>query len=170
VRYRPGGRARTSRRCARRSRIVLQNSAKNNQAARVAGLADDELEELAFSWPLFAREEQWPPPGDWTTWLLMGGRGSGKTRAGAEWVRLLAARGVTPIAIVGETITEAIAVMVKGESGILRVTPPEERPRLSGATLIWPNRVEAMVLSASDPERFRGPQFAAAWCDEIGKW
>src|SRR5690606_27977364 len=62
------------------------------------------------------------------------------------------------------------AVMIKGESGILAVTPPEERPKLRGAALIWPNKVEGMVLSASDPERFRGPQFAAAWCDEIGKW
>src|SRR5690606_30632086 len=111
-----------------------------------------------------------PPPGDWTTWLLIGGRGSGKTRAGAEWVRGLAAQGVTPIALVGETMTEAIAVMVRGESGLMRVTPHAERPRLVGTTLLWENGVEASVLSASDPERFRGPQFAAAWCDEVAKW
>lgn len=146
------------------------NSTTNSQAARVARLPEHELEELNYSWRLFAHEKQRPPKGDWTTWLLMGGRGSGKTRAGAEWVRGLAAKGVSPIAIVGETITEAIAVMIKGESGILAVTPPEERPKLRGAALIWPNKVEAMVLSASDPDRFRGPQFAAAWCDEIGKW
>jgi phage terminase large subunit-like protein len=104
------------------------------------------------------------------TWLLMGGRGSGKTRAGAEWVRSLAAEGVGPIALVGETITEAIDVMVLGVSGIMVVSPPWERPKLSGATLYWPNGVEGMILGANDPERFRGPQFAAAWCDEVGKW
>ncbi len=123
-----------------------------------------------FQWAFWARESQLPPLGDWTTWLLMGGRGSGKTRAGAEWVRNLAQRGVGPIALVGETIAEAVAIMVRGHSGILRVTPLDERPRLRGATLIWPNGVEATILPASDPERFRGPQFAAAWCDEIGKW
>ncbi|MEP7241649.1 MAG: terminase family protein [Devosia sp.] len=126
--------------------------------------------EVYFNWPLWARPAQLPPQGDWVTWLLMGGRGAGKTRAGAEWVRGLAAEGVTPIGIVGETITEAIAVMVKGPSGILAVTPPEEWPKLSEATLRWPNGAEAMILGASDPERFRGPQFAAAWSDEIGKW
>jgi phage terminase large subunit-like protein len=71
---------------------------------------------------------------------------------------------------VGETITEAIDVMVMGVSGIMVVSPPWERPKLSGATLYWPNGVEGMILGANDPERFRGPQFAAAWCDEVGKW
>jgi len=125
---------------------------------------------LLFDWDKWARPQQLPPPGDWTTWLLVGGRGAGKTRAGAEWVRGLATAGVTPIALVGETMTEAIAVMIKGESGLMRVTPLEERPRLIGSTLLWKNGVEASVLSASDPERFRGPQFAAAWCDEVAKW
>ncbi|MHB1111410.1 MAG: terminase large subunit domain-containing protein, partial [Devosia sp.] len=125
---------------------------------------------VMHDWPLWARAAQLPPPGDWTTWLLIGGRGSGKTRAGAEWVRGLAAAGVTPIALVGETMTEAIAVMVKGESGLMSVTPIEERPRLVGPTLLWPNGVVGSVLPASDPERFRGPQFAAAWCDEVAKW
>ena len=133
-------------------------------------LTDDEIRDLKFEWGFWAANKQLPPFGDWTTWLLMGGRGSGKTRAGAEWVRNLASRGIGPIALVGETITEAIAVMVNGQSGIMRVTPFEERPRLRGSDLVWPNGVEASVLPASDPERFRGPQFAAAWCDEIGKW
>ncbi len=100
----------------------------------------------------------------------MGGRGAGKTRAGAEWVRGLAAAGIGPIALVSETMVEAIDVMIKGPSGILAVTPWAERPKLSGTTLRWPNGIEGIVLGAADPERFRGPQFAAAWCDEIGKW
>ena len=125
---------------------------------------------LYYEWPIWAREAQLPPQGDWTTWLLLGGRGAGKTRAGAEWVRGLAAAGVSPIAIVGETMVEAVAVMLDGESGLLRVSPPEERPRLAGTALVWPNGVEGTVLGAADPERFRGPQFAAAWCDEVAKW
>jgi len=137
----------------------------------------DELDEatsgdLLFDWPLWSRPEQLPPPGDWVTWLILGGRGSGKTRAGAEWVRAQATGidPVSPIALVGETIAEAMAVMVEGESGLLRTHPPGEAPRLKGQSLTWPNGAEATLLSASDPDRFRGPQFAAAWCDEVAKW
>ncbi len=135
-------------------------------------IADDEAEELQRKWTMWARPQQLPPPGDWTTWLLMGGRGSGKTRAGAEWVRSLALADppVSPIALVGETMTEALAVMVRGVSGLLAVHPPEQRPDVRGTTLVWPGGAVAQVLSASNPEMFRGPQFAAAWCDEIGKW
>jgi phage terminase large subunit-like protein len=77
---------------------------------------------------------------------------------------------VTPIALVSESMIEGIEVMVRGPSGVLEVHPPNERPVLTGHMLRWKNGVEAMVLGASDPERFRGPQFAAAWCDELGKW
>jgi phage terminase large subunit-like protein len=135
-----------------------------------ADLDEDEIREMMRFWLMWQRPAQTPPSGDWVTWLMMGGRGSGKTRAGAEWVRAQAAAGVGPIALVGETITEAVAVMVDGVSGIMAVTPPWERPRLSGAVLHWPSGVVGTVLGATDPERFRGPQFAAAWCDEIGKW
>ncbi len=133
-------------------------------------IADEELGDLRFDWDLWVHDQQRPPTGEWTTWLLMGGRGAGKTWAGAEWVRSLAAREIGPIAIVGETIIEALQVMVRGESGILRVTPPDEKPIVRGQALLWPNGTEGLILGASDPERFRGPQFAAAWCDEIGKW
>jgi len=137
---------------------------------KVGWLDDDDIVRLNFDWSMWARPSQLPPPGDWTTWLLMGGRGSGKTRAGAEWVRQLAADGVSPIALVGTTMVEAISVMVKGPSGLMRVHDPDERPVLKGATLFWPNGVEGIILSGSEPERFRGPQFAAAWCDELAKW
>ena len=136
----------------------------------VGGLSDREVEALFYDWASWGRAEQLEPAGDWTTWLLIGGRGSGKTRAGAEWVRGLAARGVSPIALVGETMAEATAVMVKGESGLLAAHPAGERPVLKGQELLWPNGARGTVLPASDPDRFRGPQFAAAWCDEVAKW
>nr|WP_244489119.1 terminase family protein [Devosia sp. Root685] len=137
----------------------------------VAALSDEEAEKQYFEWHRWALPKQLPPEGDWTTWLLLGGRGSGKTRAGAEWVRELARDKVTPIALVGETMTEALSIMVRGESGIIAVHPDDDRPILRGGNrLVWPNGVEAWIMTASDPERFRGPQFAAAWCDEAGKW
>lgn len=135
-----------------------------------ATLPESEAIEVAYNWPIWAMPHQLPPDGDWTTWLLLGGRGAGKTRAGAEWVRMLAERGIGPIALVGETMTEVEAVMVRGESGILRISAPWMQPKLTGGVLCWPNGVEAQLLPASDPERFRGPQFAAAWCDETAKW
>lgn len=136
----------------------------------VKPLSVDTLFDIGEDWGTWARSDQLPPDSDWTTWLMLGGRGSGKTRAGAEWVRGLARDGISPIAIVGQTMTEALAVMVRGESGILNVTPIEFRPKLRDTTLIWDNGVEASIMSASDPDRFRGPQFAAAWCDEVAKW
>lgn len=154
---------------------LTEDSTSSNQELtseeELAGLSDEELEQRFFDWHKWALPKQLPPPGDWTTWLLMGGRGSGKTRAGAEWVRVLAKEKVTPIALVGETMTEALSIMVRGESGIIAVHPDDDRPVLRGGNrLVWPNGVEAWIMTASDPERFRGPQFAAAWCDEAGKW
>lgn len=104
----------------------------------------------------------------------MGGRGAGKTRAGAEWVRGLATADnpVSPIALVGETMAQARAVMVEGESGLLNIGPADERPKFDRTRnlLVWENGAQAELMSGSEPERFRGPQFAAAWCDEAGKW
>ncbi|RUT31007.1 ATP-binding protein [Arsenicitalea aurantiaca] len=138
----------------------------------VATLGDDEVEALLCDWTSWARPEQLAPAGDWTSWLLIGGRGSGKTRAGAEWVRAIATaeRPVSPIALVGETMIEAMAVMVRGESGLLAIHRSDERPVVRGNMVHWPNGAVAQVMSASDPDRFRGPQFAAAWCDEVAKW
>ena len=134
---------------------------------------------FAWDWRIWARPQQLPPGGDWSTWLVMGGRGSGKTRAGAEWVRAQV-EGATPtapgpcrrIALIGETADQARDVMVLGESGLIAVTPPDRRPifHVSRRHLTWPNGAEAHLFSASDPESLRGPQFDAAWCDELAKW
>lgn len=149
----------------------MPNASKSSKSADLLAVIDDEeLPTFRFDWEFWRRPEQETPDGDWTTWLLMGGRGSGKTLTGAQWVRTLAADEVSPIAIVGKSMIEAEQVMVRGPSGILRETPPEERPVLRGNMLYWPNGVEGVLLGAADPERFRGPQFAAAWCDEVAKW
>ncbi|MEM1039798.1 MAG: terminase family protein [Pseudomonadota bacterium] len=131
------------------------------------------MEQLAFKWPLLGSDKQLPPRGDWTTWLLLGGRGSGKTRAGAEWVRSMVCNGLAGrIALVGETYADAREVMVEGESGLLAIHPTHQRPEWtpSRRRLEWPNGAIGQVFSAEDPDGLRGPQFAAAWSDELGKW
>jgi predicted phage terminase large subunit-like protein len=136
-----------------------------------------ELDALIWYWPFWAREDQLAPLGDWTSWLLLGGRGAGKTRAGAEWVRYRANLTSGPeasrqIALVGETLGAVRQVMVEGPSGILAVSPTSERPRFyaSRNLLVWPNGARAYMFSAERPQSLRGPQFDAAWCDELAKW
>jgi phage terminase large subunit-like protein len=145
----------------------------------LAALAPDEAEWLTHDWLGFARADQWPPPGDWRTWLVMGGRGSGKTRAGAEWVRGavhgrpgFAASPCARVALVGETLAAVREVMVEGVSGLRAIALPGERPRweVTRRRLVWPNGAVAEAYSSEDPESLRGPQFDAAWADEAGKW
>ena len=103
----------------------------------------------------------------------MAGRGFGKTRAGAEWVRMLAESGSAgSIALVGDTADDVRQVMVEGPSGILAVSLPESRPvwHRSARRIDWPNGVVARCYSAADPEQLRGPEFDHGWADEIGKW
>lgn len=134
---------------------------------------------LPWMFDVWALEHQRPPPGDWRTWVVLGGRGAGKTRAGAEWVRarIEGARARDPglarrVALVGETYDQARDVMVMGDSGLIAVSPPDRRPKWEATRrrLVWPNGAEAQVFSATDPEALRGPQFDAAWADELAKW
>lgn len=165
---------------ARRLRGALTDLARRGEGARLLeALPPAHLRALADDWLVWARDEQLPPDGDWTTWLLLGGRGAGKTRAGAEWVKGVALgrppfapRPVGRIALVGETFADAREVMVEGVSGLLAIHDPAVRPvwQSSRRRLEWPNGVVAQVFSAQDPESLRGPQFGAAWCDELAKW
>jgi phage terminase large subunit-like protein len=137
-----------------------------------------------YDWLIWARDDQLPPlttPAGtpWHTWLVLGGRGSGKTRTGAEWVRAqaldirpLADHRAHRIALVGETIAQVRSVMIEGVSGILGVHPASERPTLEASKnqLVWPNGTLAQMFAADDPDSLRGPQFDAAWCDELAKW
>lgn len=165
-------------------RDALSASIENRTLdAFLKSLTAGELRRLHYDWPLWAREDQLPPDaaqggGDWTTWLMLGGRGAGKTRAGAEWVRSIAEapRGAFQppprIALIGETFADARSVMVEGVSGLLAVHPPETRPlfEASKQRVTWPNGAVAQLFSAEDPEALRGPQFDAAWADELAKW
>jgi phage terminase large subunit-like protein len=137
------------------------------------------LRALPFLFEFWALEHQLPPEGDWRAWVIMGGRGAGKTRAGAEWVRsqVEGARPLDPgrkrrVALVGETYDQVREVMIKGDSGILACSPPDRMPewKASERKLVWDNGAEAQVFSASEPEALRGPQFDAAWVDELAKW
>jgi phage terminase large subunit-like protein len=136
------------------------------------------LDAALASWITQARADQWPPESDWSTWLVLGGRGAGKTRSGAEWVRgrALGLPGfhgkAGRIALVGETLADVREVMVEGVSGLKRVHPDGERPAWSASRrrLEWANGAVAQAFSSEDPESLRGPQFDAAWCDELGKW
>jgi phage terminase large subunit-like protein len=136
-------------------------------------LGDEQLETLNYDWPVWARTEQLAPAGRWTSWLYLGGRGAGKTRAGAEWVRTRVANGLgRRIALVASTAADARDVMIEGESGLLAVSPDGERPDFqpSKRRLVWPNGAVATLYSAEKPDALRGPQHDTAWCDEFAKW
>lgn len=142
-------------------------------------LSTEALAALKWDWSFFARPNQMVPEGDWSTWLILAGRGFGKTRTGAETIRDWVC-GDTPlepgrykqIALVGETTGDVRNVMVEGESGLLAVHPPDFRPEYfpSNRKLVWPNGAVAYTYNATEPDQLRGPQHDAAWCDELAKW
>lgn len=139
----------------------------------LAGLNGAAAEALAHDWGWLARPEQLAPDGDWRVWLMMAGRGFGKTRAGAEWVRSIAESDPSArIALVGATLGEVRSVMVEGASGLLSIAPWWNRPVFSPALrkLIWRNGAVATLFGAAEPESLRGPQFSHGWADEIAKW
>ena len=145
----------------------------------LSGLSENALLALPWMFEFWALSHQLPPEGAWKTWVIMGGRGAGKTRAGAEWVRgqvegpgPLDVGRAKRLALVAETIDQARDVMVFGESGILACSPPDRRPEWQATRkrLVWPNGAEAQVFSAHEPEALRGPQFDGAWVDELAKW
>lgn len=130
------------------------------------------LLEVIFNWGLVARDSQRIPPGDWLTWLILSGRGWGKTRTGAEFIRAQKDAGLGRFALIGQTVADARDVMIEGESGLLSVCPPWDRPKYepSKRRLTWPNGAQATTYSADEPDQLRGPQQEAAWGDEPAKW
>jgi len=132
-------------------------------------------ESLLWDWSVWGRPEQQAPLGDWNVWLVLAGRGFGKTRLASEWVREEAkytTTGQRRFALVARTAADVRDVIVEGESGILNVTPPSERPHYepSKRRLTWPNGNTATLFTADEPDSLRGPQFTHAWGDEIAAW
>lgn len=141
----------------------------------VAGMAWQDVMQVDAHYERWVHESQLEPVKEgWRTWLLMAGRGFGKTRAGAEWIfRLGEARPGSRIALVGATIAEARAVMVEGVSGLLAVAKLQKRRLVwepSTGRLTWPNGSQAQLYSGDSPDGLRGPEHDYAWCDELAKW
>jgi phage terminase large subunit-like protein len=139
----------------------------------IASLSETQARELLWDWRAWARPNQLAPDGDWTTWLVLAGRGFGKTRCGAEWVREEVTAGrAGRIALIAETQKDLEEVMVFGESGIASVFPPHQKPKITKK----PIRIEfhtgaiAYGYNATEPDQLRGPQFDLAWGDELAKW
>jgi phage terminase large subunit-like protein len=145
----------------------------------LAELSDEEADDLLHTWEFWARDNQLEPApvldnGElWTIWLILAGRGFGKTRTGAEtvieWVKTGQCKR---IALIAEDSADARDVMVEGESGIIACSPRDFKPKYepSKRRLTWPNGAVATLFSAEDFDSLRGPQFDGAWCDELCKW
>ena len=130
-----------------------------------------ECAQIFYDWAFWARPDQEPPPGDWIVWLILAGRGAGKTRAGAEAVRLWS-QDYPNVNLIGPTADDVRDVMVLGESGILNCCRNDQRPRYlaSAGRLEWPNGGVSLLFSAEEPDRLRGKQHAKLWCDELAAW
>lgn len=136
-------------------------------------LSHKEIEDLRYNWPFWARKNQLAPPGNWVHWILLAGRGFGKTRTGAEWVNEQVLSGKSRrIAIVAPTAADTRRTIVEGESGIMAISPPWNRPLYepSKLQLTWPNGAVASLVSSEEPERLRGPNFDTYWADELAAW
>lgn len=155
---------------------LIQDKSKDGEKVRrivTQGLTQTERNDYAYVWPYTARKQQLAPAGDWRIWMIMAGRGFGKTRSGAEWVRMVADENPQArIALVSSSLAEARAVMVEGESGLLAICRPEHRPVYEPSLhrIRFESGAQAQLFSAAEPEALRGPQHSHAWCDEIGKW
>jgi phage terminase large subunit-like protein len=142
----------------------------NERKAVLDACTESDARFALANWRFWARDEQLAPDGDWRTWLFLGGRGSGKTRAGAEWIAESIREGrCNRVALIGATYAETRAVMIEGESGLLSVAPAATYEP-TNRRVLWPSGAVATVLSADEPDSIRGHQFDGAWADEFGKW
>jgi phage terminase large subunit-like protein len=157
------------------AKSIMELLAELPEDERALALAGMDPETLLWDWSVWGRPEQQAPDGDWAVWMYLAGRGAGKTRAAAEWVREQAkytTTGQRRFALVARTAADVRDVIVEGESGILNVSPPSERPLYepSKRRLTWPNGNTATCFTADEPDSLRGPQFTHAWGDEVAAW
>jgi phage terminase large subunit-like protein len=155
---------------------MAERIAKLSPEQQALALQGFDPERLQWDWSFWGRPEQQRPEGDdWNIWLYLAGRGAGKTRTAAEWIREEAKytnKGQIRFALVARTAADVRDVIVEGESGIINVTPPSERPLYepSKRRLTWPNGNTATCFTADEPDSLRGPQFTHAWGDEVAAW
>jgi len=155
---------------------IMERLAELPEDERALLLAGMDPEALVWDWSVWGRPEQFAPGGDdWNVWLVLAGRGFGKTRLASEWVREQAKytnEGQRRFALVARTAADVRDVIVEGESGIMNVSPPSEKPLYepSKRRLTWPNGNTATLFTADEPDGLRGPQFTHAWGDEIAAW
>ena len=144
----------------------------DQRAAFLNEMTDEEIRLLEYDWYVWARPAQRLPDVAFRIWLIQAGRGFGKTRTGAETVRLWKDLGYKRFALVGQTPADARDVMIEGESGLLACCPPWDKPeyQASKRRVVWDDGSVAMVFSGANPEQLRGPQHEKAWCDEIFAW
>ncbi|MBN2167603.1 MAG: DNA-packaging protein, partial [Actinobacteria bacterium] len=129
-------------------------------------LTNEEAQHLLYDWSFWARPNQLPPPGDWLTWLALSGRGWGKTRVGAEYIKGMIESGKAHhVALIAKTPADARDVMIEGDSGILQISPPWFIPEYepSKRRVSWPNGSIATIYSGEEPDQLRGPQHDFAW-------
>lgn len=157
------------------AKSMMEHIALLPEEERNAILADLDMESVKWDWRMWGRPEQIAPESEWNIWVYLAGRGAGKTRSAAEWVRETAKytnTGQRRFALVARTAADVRDVIVEGESGIINVTPPSERPLYepSKRRLTWPNGNTATCFTADEPDSLRGPQFTHAWGDEVAAW
>lgn len=148
---------------------MLASLPETERTRRLSELSTETKAYLRYHWPFWARPNQLPPEGDWSTWLALAGRGFGKTQAGAQWVRQRVKDGARSIALIAETQKDLEEVMV---ARLVAIHPPKEAPqvRYKPVRLVWPNGAIALGYNGTEPDQLRGPEFDTAWCDELAKY
>lgn len=155
---------------------ILANLPDHQREAFLSGLSIAEKERLAWclswSWEWKSRPAQIAPPGPWVTWLILAGRGFGKTTSGVQWVREKIAACHDHVSIIVPTYGDISKVLVEGEAGFLKAIPKEERPTWNGgkSCFMWPKGQTSFVFSADAPDRLRGSEHSFLWCDELAAW
>lgn len=150
---------------------LLASLPEAERAKALSSLSQETRADLAHHWPFWARTDQQLPEGLWTYWLILAGRGWGKTRTGAETVRQWV-KDYPIVNLIGATVDDARDIMIEGESGILAICPNDERPeyKKSERKLVWPNGATSLIFTADEPERLRGKQHMKVWADEMASW
>lgn len=150
--------------------MLAQLAQRRLEAIRQSKRSSTDL--TRYDWLSLRRENQTPPDWEWIVWLILAGRGFGKTRTGAETVRQWIREGNRFVNLIGATADDARDIMIEGESGLLACCPNDERPlyRRSSRSLLWPNGATSLIFTADEPERLRGKQHGKLWADELASW